>query len=100
MKQNEEKKIVSEKKKGSKCRGVGLLPISSLCESRYSGLYRDTGCAWPGRLNHDTAGLGHDTVQQCCDTAERKAAIRPGARATRRALRLAGSCVAIHSIVS
>ena len=59
----------------------GLLPISSLCESRYSGLYGDTGCAWLGRLGHDTVGLGHDTAEQCCDTVERKAAIRLEARA-------------------
>ena len=59
----------------------GLLPISSLCESRYSGLYRDIGCAWLGRLGHDTAGLGHDTAEQCYDTTERKAAIQPATRA-------------------
>ena len=56
------KKKCVKKKKGAKCKRAGLLHISFLCESRYSGLYHDTGCAWPGRLSHDTAGLGHDTV--------------------------------------
>ena len=69
---------MKKKKKRAKCRGAGLLPISSLCESRYSGLYCDTGGTGPGRLSYDTAGLSHDT-------AKRKAAIRPRVDTTRPA---------------
>ena len=59
---------------------AGLLPISSLCESRYSGLYRDTRCAWPGKLGHDAVGLGHDTVLAATTIWPRVGKSRPAAR--------------------
>ena len=47
---------MKKKKKGGGGGGGGLLPISSLCESRYSGLYHDTGGAWSGQ------GVCHYTI--------------------------------------
>ena len=46
---------------------------------------------------HDTASQGHDMIEQCCDTVERKATIRPTAHASGALL---GVSVAIQSFVS
>ena len=50
------------KKKGPSGGGAGLLPISSLSESRYSGLYRDTGLGGSAQGRSTTRVAGHDTA--------------------------------------
>ena len=45
--------------------------------------------AWPGRLGHDTTGLGHDTAKDsACDTTM----IRKGERRAREGLASGGVC--------
>ena len=88
---------MKKKKKRPSVGGAGLLPISSLCESRYSGLYRDIRCAWLGRLGHDTTGLGHDTALATATIRPREGTTRSAARKHGLAI---GVSVAIQSIVS
>ena len=65
------KRDMKKKKEEKRCRGAGLLPISSLCESRYSGLYRDTGGhrAMQAQPRHGWTEPRHDQ-EEGCNTAE------------------------------